>query len=54
VVDACISLFHYIIELVRDGVGLTFWCFTPFQQYFSYIVTVSFIVGESQPPAADY
>jgi hypothetical protein len=22
--------------------------------YFSYIVTVSFIVGESQPPAADY
>jgi hypothetical protein len=27
---------------------------TPFKQYFSYIVTVSFIVGESQPPAADY
>jgi len=25
--------------------GLELWCLTPFQQYFSYIVAVSFIGG---------
>jgi len=41
----------YVVQVER-GIGL--WCYCHFQQYFSYIMAVSFIAGENHRPTLSH